>query len=187
MYQLGANQALGRSPPGVRSEPQRRNLLCILLSRLDFNTGTLSHCNTVALLPMARQSVMLIRHAPERPNPPPQLSMCLGSSVADFCHDGVAGAAHLTHTAAAPTFPPMLTAENHSAMSSSSSGKGALAASSSCCSYCACCAVSMTTSGGFSATCSTKCRLGSLHSTQELRWLPDGHSHSQRYCTAPQQ
>lgn len=60
----------------------------------------------------------------------------------------------------------------YSAMSSSSSGRGALAASCSCCSYCACCTVSMTTSGGFNATCSTKCRFGSLHPHQATQFRP---------------
>ena len=51
----------------------------------------------------------------------------------------------------------------YSAMSSSSaSGRGIAAASCSCFSYSACCCWSICTSGGARATCSTKCRLGSL-------------------------
>ena len=61
----------------------------------------------------------------------------------------------------------------YSAMSSSSaSGRGIAAASCSCFSYSACCCWSICTSGGARATCSTKCRLGSLQKKccYDLEW-----------------
>ena len=73
----------------------------------------------------------------------------------------------------------------YSAMSSSSaSGRGIAAASCSCFSYSACCCWSICTSGGARATCSTKCRLGSLQSRSAVMSWNGQCKHMQQSCLA---
>ncbi len=78
----------------------------------------------------------------------------------------------------------------HSAKSSSSSGRGAAAASFSWFSYACCCCMSIWTSGGARATCSTKCRFWSLQKARSLQpRLPaqpsSTHKQGQLHSVAP--
>ncbi len=75
----------------------------------------------------------------------------------------------------------------YSAMSSSSaSGRGIAAASCSCFSYSACCSWSICTSGGARATCSTKCRLGSLQRKSAVMNRHGQCKHVQQSCLTVQ-